>query len=135
MNEQPSIPFKFLVPVMTAERYAHETGLRQLQVRGQTDRNNIPTIKIGGLRLINIVQTAWEMWETNGAINLSVAQMHHSRFCELSGMKENAALHQIAHGNLPSQSVGRLRMVDIAELYRICAENDGTQCDINELRN
>lgn len=129
MHEKSTIPFKFLVPVMTAERYAQETGLRLMQIKGQTERNNIPTIKIGGSRMINVVQTAWELWQSNGVINLSVAQMHHSRFCELSGMKENAALHQIANGNLPSQSVGRLKMVDIAELYKLCVENITAELD------
>lgn len=45
-------------PVMTQERFANETGLRPEQVRGQVARGHLPTIKVGKLRMINLIQLA-----------------------------------------------------------------------------
>lgn len=42
------------MPVMTADRFAEASGLRERQVQAQAELNNLPTKYVGRLRLIDV---------------------------------------------------------------------------------
>lgn len=116
------IPFRLLTPIMRPERYSEASGLRPPQVRGQIERNHIASIKIGGYRCVNLVRMAWDdIVETQEAC-LSVTEMAPELFGKLSGFDDGAVKALLAKGHLPEKMIGRLRVVDTAALYRICAE-------------
>ncbi|WP_020410987.1 hypothetical protein [Hahella ganghwensis] len=52
-------------PVMTRERFAKASGLREEQIRGQMDRDQIPTKKIGRLLLVNVARLALDCVEAD----------------------------------------------------------------------
>jgi hypothetical protein len=47
-------PVMVFTPVMDPSYFARISGFTEDTVRGQVDRNNIPTVKIGRLRVINV---------------------------------------------------------------------------------
>jgi hypothetical protein len=55
------------VPVMTQEKFADKTGLRPDQVRGQVARGHLPSVKVGKLRMVNLVQLARTCLEADPA--------------------------------------------------------------------
>ncbi len=53
MDEQKQI-ILIATPVMSQERYAQLTGLTEGQVRGQIEKGQLPSLKIGRVRMVNI---------------------------------------------------------------------------------
>ncbi len=51
-NNAPQVPAT--VPVMTIERFAELSGLTPDTIRGQLQQGNLPVIKIGRRRLVNV---------------------------------------------------------------------------------
>lgn len=52
-SEMPHVPAP-QVPVMTIERFSELTGLTHDTVRGQLNQGNLPIIKVGRRRLVNV---------------------------------------------------------------------------------
>lgn len=52
-------------PVVTQEKFAETSGLRKEQVRGQVSGGNLPTYKVGRLRMINLVALADQCRKAN----------------------------------------------------------------------
>ncbi|XKE45851.1 DNA-binding protein [Halomonas organivorans] len=51
-SNAPQVPAT--VPVMTIERFAELSGLTPDTVRGQLQQGNLPVIKVGRRRLVNV---------------------------------------------------------------------------------
>ncbi|ATJ81232.1 DNA-binding protein [Halomonas beimenensis] len=51
-SNAPQVPAN--VPVMTIERFAELSGLTPDTVRGQLQQGNLPVIKVGRRRLVNV---------------------------------------------------------------------------------
>lgn len=57
--DSPNIP-NTPVPVMTKDRFSELSGLEPGVIRGMIDRGQLPTIKIGRHRLINVLALSRE---------------------------------------------------------------------------
>lgn len=106
-------------PVMTFEKFSDLTGLRVGQIRAQVSRGNLPGIKIGRLLLVNTVK----LLQDNADVS-TIPLMTFERFAEASGLREQQVESQAQNNNLDTRYVGRLRLVDVAELTRKCLENE-----------
>lgn len=51
-------------PAVTKEKYAEMTGLSEGVVRGQMEKGDIPTIKVGRRRLVNVAKITQECIES-----------------------------------------------------------------------
>jgi hypothetical protein len=110
-------PVTILVPVMTKELFAQESGLRLGQVKGQAERKNLPMVKIGRLSLVNVAKMAADL---QGVATITCPAMAGQLFADLSGLTHRQVETQLGEKNLPRREVGRLVLVDVAELYRQC---------------
>lgn len=122
-------PLGLLVPVVTQEVFSHYSGLRPGQVRGQLDRANLPIHKIGKLSLVNIAKLAWDashMPIDNMAL-LACPTITADQFALYSGLRPEQVKAQLDCKNLPRHEVGRLVLVDVAELTRQCLVSDSDQ--------
>jgi len=54
-------------PVMTREKFAEVSGMREPAVRGQMERDHIPTKKIGKLAMVNLVKLTQMCMEDGNA--------------------------------------------------------------------
>lgn len=104
-------------PIMTMDKFAAHTGLRPGQVSSQVNRGNLPSVYIGRLRLVNSAK----LLDAESSV-LTVPVMTFERFAEASGLREQQVISQAENNNLPTQYIGRLRLVDIAELTKRCLE-------------
>ncbi|XKE46030.1 DNA-binding protein [Halomonas organivorans] len=57
-SNAPQVPAS--VPVMTIERFAELSGLTPDTVRGQLQQGNLPLIKVGRRRLVNVAMLTAE---------------------------------------------------------------------------
>lgn len=64
--QKPLMP-PLVVPVMTREQFASNTGLGEDVVRGLIEKGHLPSIKVGRYRLVNIARltldSLYEAWE------------------------------------------------------------------------
>lgn len=114
-------------PVMTKERFAEVSGMREGQIRGQLERGNLPTFNIGRLTLINVARLTWP------ELSLHIYPlMTPAVFASASGLRERQIESQYDNGNLPSRRVGRLVLVDVAKLTQLClqstSDSQGEDC-------
>lgn len=102
-------------PVMTRDRFAEVSGLREGQIRGQIERGHLPVFSIGRLTLVNVVLLTWPELEL-----AACPVMTKDAFAKASGLRERQVKVQIERGNLPSKAIGRLSLVDVSELVQRC---------------
>lgn len=118
------LTIQLAVPVMDQKRFAEETGLRQAQIYGQVTRSNIPTIKIGRFALINIAKITLEQHPHLKPVLITTPVMTAEEFGLHAGLEKHQVQHQLEQGNLPRRQVGRLVLVDIVELTRMCLHEE-----------
>ncbi|WP_299594300.1 hypothetical protein [uncultured Microbulbifer sp.] len=106
-------------PVMTREKFAEVSGLREGQVRSQIERGHLPVYYIGRLALVNIAVLAWPELDL-----VPCPMMTKDAFAKVSGMRERQVESQIDRGNLPVKKLGRLSVVDMSELVKRCLANN-----------
>lgn len=118
---QPASPIiRLTVPVMDQRRFAEESGLRHAQIVGQVTRDNLPIIKIGRFAMINLAKLTLTQNAHLKQIVISTPVMTAEEFGRHIGLDKLQVMHQLEQGNLPRRQVGRLVLVDIAELTKMC---------------
>ncbi|MFS1525792.1 hypothetical protein ACL7TT_17050 [Microbulbifer sp. 2304DJ12-6] len=117
-------PVLLASPVMTRDKFSAASGLREAQIRGQLERGNLPMFHVGRLALVNVALLTWrELHLVPSPI------MTKDAFARASGLREQQVQAQLDRGNLPHRYIGRLVLVDVAELVRQCqAQQNGTSC-------
>ncbi|MCO1336413.1 hypothetical protein MO867_18935 [Microbulbifer sp. OS29] len=116
-------PVLLASPVMTREKFSESSGLREGQIRGQMLRGHLPVFNIGRLAMVNVALLTWS------EIHLVPCPiMTKDAFAKASGLREQQVESQLDKGNLPRRDVGRLALVDVAELVRQCmAQQDSSR--------
>ncbi|NRB42434.1 MAG: hypothetical protein HRU20_28855 [Pseudomonadales bacterium] len=110
-------PLAYTSPIITQQLFSDHCGLRKDQIRGQAERENVLIYKLGRFSMVNVT---WYIPEDKHVLLCPV--MTKAYFAIACGLKEHQVETQIIEGNLPSQRIGRLVMVDIAELTKRCLE-------------
>lgn len=113
-----------LVPVMTKELFSVRSGMRPGQIKGQAERGNLETIRIGRLGLVNIAKLLVSEKMYEGLSVISTPTMTAEQFALHSGLTQGQVETQLTLHHLPRREVGRLVLVDVAELYRICLSEE-----------
>lgn len=109
------IPGLLDTPVVTQDKFAEICGLRPDQVRGQVTIGNLPTVRLGKLRLINLAKLAADSIDPETALIVSPL-VTQNKFADITGLRLFQVRGQVAIGNLATTRVGRLRLVDIAKI-------------------
>lgn len=117
-SPQPII--QLAVPVMDQKRFAEQSGLRQAQIYGQVTRSNLPIIKVGRFALINMAKLTLEQHAHLRPVLITTPVMTAEEFGLHAGLEKHQVQHQLEQGNLPRRAVGRLVLVDIVELTKMC---------------
>lgn len=102
-------------PIYTKDRFSEKSGLRIGQIRGQIQAGNLEFIKFGRLCLVNLLQHAPD---AQPACSIMTPQ----KFALETGLKDSQVITQIDEKNLPVRYVGRLRMIDMVEIFAICRQ-------------
>lgn len=108
-------PVLLASPIMTREKFAAASGLREGQVRGQIERGHLPVFYVGRLALVNVAMLTWDELHL-----VPCPIMTKDAFAKASGLRESQVEAQLDKGNLPRKDVGRLALVDVAALVREC---------------
>ena len=122
MHHQPEnssgiTPIALVSPLMTKTKFSIHTGLRAGQIKGQVERKHISTVFIGKHQMINVGSLTWL------AHPLLVSPvLTKDRFADACGLEIGQVESQIKEGNLPTHYVGRLILIDVAKLARLCFE-------------
>lgn len=123
MRGESALPMvRLTVPVMDQSKFAEETGLRPGQIIGQAFRANLPIIKIGKFALINVARLTICDSQCLMASLISTPVMTPEEFGRHVGLDKGRIITQLELGNLPRKNVGRLLLVDVAELTRMCLQ-------------
>lgn len=61
-----NVNLQIIVPEMTIEKYAEETGLTKRTVDGMIQRGYLPSVKTGKRRMVNVALRVIECLETKG---------------------------------------------------------------------
>lgn len=107
-------------PVMTRKFFAECSGLRLPQIRSQISIDNLPEFPVGRHKMINVA----------GIVNfpahiLYVPTATAEQFGAWCGLTADQVSYQLSERTLPVKHMGRLRLVDVAELYNRCLEAAG----------
>ncbi|NRB42976.1 MAG: hypothetical protein HRU20_31665 [Pseudomonadales bacterium] len=117
MVNDGNTPIALVSPLMTKPKFSVHTGLREGQIKGQVERKHISTIFIGKHQMINVASLTWL------AHPLLVSPvLTKDRFSDASGLELGQVESQIKEGNLPIHKIGRLILIDMTELARVCFE-------------
>lgn len=119
MNQTNTPSITLHSPIMTMDKFAEESGLREGQIRSQLSRGNLPTYRVGRLVLVNNAMLLAEFAQL-----MIIPIMTYERFALLSGLREPQVLRQAENGSLPTKYIGRLRVIDIAALTHECLNSD-----------
>ncbi|WP_444894936.1 hypothetical protein [Microbulbifer sp. SSSA005] len=118
-----ALPVQLASPVMTREKFASMSGLREGQIRGQIERGHLPVFHVGRLALVNVALLTW-----NEIHLIPCPIMTKDAFAKATGLREQQVESQLDRGNLPRRDVGRLALVDVAELVRQCMAEQHRDC-------
>lgn len=102
-------------PVMTRKHFSERSGLRVTQIRSQADLNHLPTFEVGRHKMINLAALINVNEHTLYCPTATAAQ-----FATWCGLTPEQVISQLSQGNLPLRRMGKLRLVDVAELYNQC---------------
>ncbi|BFM20479.1 hypothetical protein [Gilvimarinus japonicus] len=102
-------------PVMTRKHFSERSGLRVTQIRSQANINNLPTFEVGRHKMINVAALVNVNEHTLYCPTATAAQ-----FASWCGLTTEQVISQLSEGNLPVRPMGKLRLVDVAELYNRC---------------
>lgn len=116
-------------PVMSQEQYAQLYECSQTQVRSQVLNGELPIYKIGRYALINIVKLSRDsLLKSNyqsvgfrSQFYLDLPLMPKAVFSQRVGISPEVVRGWIIHGHVPSQLVGRDRVINVVELVIRCA--------------
>ena len=102
-------------PVMTRKHFSERSGLRVTQIRSQANIDNLPTFEVGRHKMINLA----------ALINVNEHTLYcptatATQFATWCGLTPEQVISQLSQGNLPVRPMGKLRLVDVAELYNQC---------------
>ena len=109
-----------VAPVMTKPRFCELSGFRMDQLRGQIQRKNIHTIKIGGQVLVNTARYVFESPQAQGLALVQCPVMTREAFADVTGTLDSWVRKQLNSGSLPPIDIGRSKAVDMAQLFRTC---------------
>jgi len=115
----PASLVSMLSPFVTKELFSTKTGLRPDQVRGQSQRKNLPMIKIGKFNLVNVAMLAYKDAYFQGLILIETPAQTAEQFAQACGLSERFIESRLDK-DIPRTKVGRLGLVNVAELYRRC---------------
>src|SRR5690554_2356417 len=101
-------------PIVTRERFSEMTDFTSDTIRGMISRDQLPSLKLGHLRLINIAAI-------DDAIVFSTPLLSIQGFSKQSGLATRSIENLIYKGNLPFKQIGRRKMVDICALLKQCS--------------
>ncbi len=62
-----NVNLQIIVPEMTIEKYAEETGLTKRTVDGMIQRGYLPSVKTGKRRMVNVAVRVLECLEIKGS--------------------------------------------------------------------
>lgn len=115
----PASLVSLLSPVMTKELFSEKTGLRPDQVRGQSQRRNLPMVKIGKFVLVNVAKLHYQDAFFQGLILIETPAQTAVQFAQACGLTERFIESRLGN-DIPLTNVGRLNLVNVAEFYRRC---------------
>ncbi|WP_299940169.1 hypothetical protein [uncultured Microbulbifer sp.] len=114
-NVTTACPVLLASPVMTREKFSATSGLREGQIRGQIERGHLPVFHIGRLAMVNVAQLTWDEIHF-----VPCPIMTKDAFAKATGLREQQVESQLDKGNLPRRNIGRLALVDVSKLVRLC---------------
>lgn len=117
------------IPVMSQEQYAQLYECSQTQVRSQVLDGDLPIYKIGRYALINIVKLSRDsLFRSNyqsvgfrSQFYIDIPLMPKVVFSQRVGVTEDIVRGWINRGHVPSQLLGRDRVVNVVELVIRCS--------------
>ncbi len=109
-------------PIMTKQLFEKESGLRAGQIRGQMARHNIPEYSLGTLKLVNVAKFVWG----DSIPTIGCPAQTAEAFAQACGLTTEAVKQHLfgKKSRLPRYKIGRLVLVDVAELTRRCLDLD-----------
>lgn len=117
------------IPVMSQEQYAQLYECSQTQIRSQVLNGDLPTYKIGRYALINIAKLSrdsllrsnYQSVEFRSQFYLDLPLMPKAVFSQRVGVSQQVVRGWIIHGHVPSQLIGRDRVINVVELVMRCS--------------
>ena len=123
MSAENRQPLAITTPIMTRERFAELSGLSADAVRGQINRRQLATCRIGKRVMINLARYAFATTTTPVIIIPLVSK---KCFADAAGLTERGVEAMIHADHLPSTKIGKRVLVDVAELTRRCMQDETT---------